>query len=827
MQRCAIVAHVVLAKLTLVVVSRGRLGRLGADVGTWSTWCLCCAGDEAQHANQLRAPMKQWVTEHPSRPASPRPVNNEGGADVGVEVGDQVGSSAGGTSRQRVVFRTADGEVGGVQARGLQSSVATHPSQGNVDGCRGSVTPALATHMTAEGIATTYVYFKFPSDKVSVSRHDLLMWKESIEPQLEMAGLMCFADGSMETPPASNAELRAEFRTVQLPTFTVISRCCSPLVQIALKSCRSHLDAGHQAWQFIASTYQVTDDLYIGQLEEQMAHLRMGKQEMATDYCNRARRLLACMQMASVEYSMASYVTHVIKGLPSSYNLMKWMSMVPGTQELLNNDSLTSFILRDEAMQEAKRTSELLPHANYVALTKQGGRPGQCGKPGVGVDDGHDGGGGSAGDSPGEEFVDSQVAGETCPCRRRHHHELGEARGRHRLGHPAVYQHQLSVCLVVGGKLVRHTFPDKGSNADDALAVVHINLSGPFRVAAKDGSLYYLLLKDRKTRYVWVRPVAKKFSVLREFEKWLVVVEWHTKKSVLMLRSDRGGEFLGRQFTDFVDGKGIVYDLTFSYTLQQNGMAEREMRTVVESVRTMLLHMGVQHHCGDEGSSGASPVAPAKSIASGRRDVKQVGVGEKSTPTGEQQAEEVQPNCVNLVKEESAKKPPTKEQPTVKPTKEQSATGQKAREPLTGEKSAGTPTVVQQAEEGGGDGVDVGEQSRGAESTDNDVVGVVVEEPEPWHSGRLRRPPQFLTYQVCLPLPGFTTLHDNVDNEPPYNDAKDDVDLPELDPDMHTELEHRWDIATMRVKEALARWKGKAVKAAMDEDIRSLIGMGT
>ncbi|CAI7864221.1 unnamed protein product [Closterium sp. NIES-53] len=32
------------------------------------------------------------------------------------------------------------------------------------------------------------------------------------------------------------------------------------------------------------------------------------------------------------------------------------------------------------------------------------------------------------------------------------------------------------------------------------------------------------------------------------------------------------------------------------YPPQQNGMAEREMRTVVESVRTMLLHMGVQHH---------------------------------------------------------------------------------------------------------------------------------------------------------------------------------------------------------------------------------------
>ncbi|CAI7892424.1 unnamed protein product [Closterium sp. NIES-53] len=56
-----------------------------------------------------------------------------------------------------------------------------------------------------------------------------------------------------------------------------------------------------------------------------------------------------------------------------------------------------------------------------------------------------------------------------------------------------------------------------GSDADDVLAVVHIDLCGPFRVAAKDGSLYFLLLKDRKTRYVWVRPVAKKSDVLQEF----------------------------------------------------------------------------------------------------------------------------------------------------------------------------------------------------------------------------------------------------------------------------------------------------------------------
>ncbi|CAI7817691.1 unnamed protein product [Closterium sp. NIES-54] len=148
----------------------------------------------------------------------------------------------------------------------------------------------------------------------------------------------------------------------------------------------------------------------------------------------------------------------------------------------------------------------------------------------------------------------------------------------------------------VGGKPARHTFPDQGSDANDVLVVVHVDLCGPFWVAAKDGSLYFLLLKDRKTRYVWVRPVAKNLDALQEFVKWLAVIERQMKKSVLMLRSDRGGGFFGKEFTDFVNRKGIVHDLTCSYTPQQNGMAEREKMMVVESVRTMLLHMRVQHH---------------------------------------------------------------------------------------------------------------------------------------------------------------------------------------------------------------------------------------
>ncbi|CAI7843248.1 unnamed protein product [Closterium sp. NIES-54] len=163
-----------------------------------------------------------------------------------------------------------------------------------------------------------------------------------------------------------------------------ISRCCSPVVQLALRSCRERLDAGHQAWHFIMSTYQVRDDLYIAQLEEKMTHIRMGEQESATDYCNHARRILAKMRMAGAEYSTTSYISYIVKGLPRGYNLMKRMMMVPGMRESLDEDSIISYILQDEAMQEVEQPTEL-PQAHYAALTKLNQQQGQRRKPsGVG-----------------------------------------------------------------------------------------------------------------------------------------------------------------------------------------------------------------------------------------------------------------------------------------------------------------------------------------------------------------------------------------------------------------------------------------------------------
>ncbi|CAI7774328.1 unnamed protein product [Closterium sp. NIES-53] len=130
----------------------------------------------------------QWVTEHPSRPDSPRSVRNEGGVDDEVDGGARVSGNDG--MKQRGVIKVHGG-VERSQARVQQSTAAAGSSRADVDGRRHSPLRSgggllVTTHVTAGGIAPTYGYFKFSPDRITVAplqgRRDLITWRESIEP---------------------------------------------------------------------------------------------------------------------------------------------------------------------------------------------------------------------------------------------------------------------------------------------------------------------------------------------------------------------------------------------------------------------------------------------------------------------------------------------------------------------------------------------------------------------------------------------------------------------------------------------------------------------
>ncbi|CAI7910009.1 unnamed protein product [Closterium sp. NIES-54] len=352
----------------------------------------------------------------------------------------------------------------------------------------------------------------------------------------------------MPIPPVDDVGLRGEFREVHLLTFMVISRCCSPVVQLVLRSCRERLDAGHQAWHFILSTYQVRDDLYIAQLEEKMTHIRMAEHESTSKKTSSTKDVdnssgksrgngEASCSMVGVAESTVSLASEAGEDFQAVVATMQANSMavlldsgcshhLVGTKAVFVNMAPSDGVKHVRGFNGALQSVE---GRRTIALQGEAGKrvliPDMLYVPGV-----------QANLLSASQLKESGVVATGLDIT------------------PSIGADPPCVSCVEG-KVARHTFPDKGSDAEEALAVVHIDLCGPFRVAAKDGSFYFLLLKDRHTQFVWVMLVAKKSDVLREFHKWLVLVE-----------------------------------------RQQNGMAEREMCTAVESVRTMLLHMGVQHH---------------------------------------------------------------------------------------------------------------------------------------------------------------------------------------------------------------------------------------
>ncbi|CAI7845318.1 unnamed protein product, partial [Closterium sp. NIES-54] len=129
------------------------------------------------------------------------------------------------------------------------------------------------------------------------------------------------------------------------------------------------------------------------------------------------------------------------------------------------------------------------------------------------------------------------------------------------------------------------------------LEVVHMDLVGPMRTEGTGGVLYFLTMVDEWSRFTWARPLSKKSDAAAAIkEDWLPMVERQAMRLVKVLRSDRGGEFLGAEFTKLLKKNGIRHQLTCPGTPQQNGIAERANRTIGEAAKTLLGAAGMPYN---------------------------------------------------------------------------------------------------------------------------------------------------------------------------------------------------------------------------------------
>nr|GFA67487.1 hypothetical protein [Tanacetum cinerariifolium] len=115
-------------------------------------------------------------------------------------------------------------------------------------------------------------------------------------------------------------------------------------------------------------------------------------------------------------------------------------------------------------------------------------------------------------------------------------------------------------------KAKRSSFKSKAvPSSKGRLNLLYMDLYGPMRVASINGKKYILVIVNDYSRYTWTLFLCSKDET-----------------------PEIGTEFLNKTLNAFFKEEGIEHQTSTARTPEQNGVVERQNRTLVEAARTML-----------------------------------------------------------------------------------------------------------------------------------------------------------------------------------------------------------------------------------------------
>nr|GEZ27304.1 retrovirus-related Pol polyprotein from transposon TNT 1-94 [Tanacetum cinerariifolium] len=147
--------------------------------------------------------------------------------------------------------------------------------------------------------------------------------------------------------------------------------------------------------------------------------------------------------------------------------------------------------------------------------------------------------------------------------------------------------HTCTACLK--GKQNKASCKSKLVNSvSKPLHTLHRDLFGPTSVSSIGHKWYCLVVTDDFSRFTWTFFLKTKDETSGIFRKFITEIENLKDQKVKIIRCDNGGEFRNKEMNDFCSQKGIRRKFSNARTPQQNGVAEKRNKTLIEAARTML-----------------------------------------------------------------------------------------------------------------------------------------------------------------------------------------------------------------------------------------------
>jgi hypothetical protein len=150
------------------------------------------------------------------------------------------------------------------------------------------------------------------------------------------------------------------------------------------------------------------------------------------------------------------------------------------------------------------------------------------------------------------------------------------------------YSSSESICHACQlGKHVRLPFDISTSRATTPFELLHCDIwTSP--LPSFSGYKYYLVVLDDFTHYLWTFPLRHKSDTYSTLTNFFAYASTQFGAIVKSLQCDNGGEFDNTTSRLYFLSKGMHLRMSCPHTSQQNGKAERAIRTINNMVRSLL-----------------------------------------------------------------------------------------------------------------------------------------------------------------------------------------------------------------------------------------------
>jgi transposase InsO family protein len=112
--------------------------------------------------------------------------------------------------------------------------------------------------------------------------------------------------------------------------------------------------------------------------------------------------------------------------------------------------------------------------------------------------------------------------------------------------------------------------------------------AGPMSSASLTGCEYFVTFIDDFSKKTWIYFMRTKDEVINHFQDFKALVQNATRRKIKVLRSDNGGEYIGKAFKELCAQTGIKKELAVPYNPQQNGVVEQKNMAIVGVARAMF-----------------------------------------------------------------------------------------------------------------------------------------------------------------------------------------------------------------------------------------------